>query len=98
MFTAKATAVPTLPVSTLIIHYSQLHITPSTLVMFKLKRFADVQMALSHEVATWKRFSLKLRRDSSEGGLIGVQGNLSSSIAGMQIRSLYLQKCKSGDV
>lgn len=98
MFTAIATAVPTLPASTFIIHYRQLQITPSTSVMFKLKRLADVQMALSHEVAMRKRFNLKLRRDSSEGSLIGVQGNLSSSIAGMQIRSLYLQKCKSGAV
>ncbi len=54
-------------------------------------------MALNQEVATRKVFSLKLRRDSNEGSRIGLKGNLSSSVAGMQIRSLYLQKCKYGE-
>lgn len=97
MYTAIATAVPTSPATTLILNYSQLQTSTNIAEVFKLERLANMQMALNPEVETWKRFSLKLRRDSNEGSRIGVKGNLSSSIAGMQIRSLYLQKCKFGE-
>lgn len=97
MYTAIATAVPTSPATTLALHYRLLQANTNKAEVFKLEKLANVQMALNQEIATRKGFCLKLRRDSYKGSRIGVKGNLSSSIAGMQIRSLNLQKCKFGE-